>query len=168
MKLLGTVASLLLASNLMAGVDVRFSGSCADQGDFDAQGADVEYFGLGLDLFGENKAECVITTTIPAKRGFTINVSDFKAEGFAQVEGSGFASMFVNHRFNGQTVRGVRDFTNKTGNLLVAQRAIGVSKCDSKVVLRTKLTTTARNADLFQDSAQSNTVRYKIRYVRCR
>lgn len=169
MRLFGFVLSFALTSSLFA-VDVRFSGACAD-GTFDAQGADVEYSNLNLDLLngvGAESAECVITTSIPAKSGFTINVSEFKAEGFAEIEGRGLASMFVNHRFNGQIVRGARDIARNTSSLVVFQRAVGVSSCGDQVVLRTKLTTKASNAVLLQDSATSNTVRYKVKYVRCR
>lgn len=169
MKLLGTLATLLLSTQLSAAVDVRFAGSCAN-GDFDAVGTDVEYFNLNLDLFngqGSESAECVMTTTISGKRKFTINVSDFKAEGFAEIDGSGLATLFVNHRFNGQIVAGDRDVTRKSGSLLVAQRAIGTAKCGQDVVIRTKLTTKASNAIVFQDSAVSNTVRYKFKYIPC-
>ncbi len=167
--LLTTALSFLVSASAFAGVDVRFSGACS-AGDFDAQGADIEYFNLDLDLLegsGSEKKECVITTTIPQRPGYYINVSQFLAQGAAEIDGNGLVSLFVNHRFNNQDKPGARDIARNSRDLTVSQTAIGVSLCNEKVVLRTKLTATAKDAFFIQDKATSNNVKYRFAYVRC-
>lgn len=167
--LLTTALSLLVSTSAFSSVDVRFSGSCA-AGDFDAQGGDIEYFNLDLDLLegsGSEKKECVITTTIPQRRGFFINVSQFLAQGAAEMDGNGLVSLFVNHRFNNQNAPGARDIARNSRNMTVSQTAIGVSLCNEKVVLRTKLTATAKDAIFIQDKATSNNVKYRFAYIPC-
>jgi hypothetical protein len=167
--LLTTALSFLISASAFGAVDVRFSGACSG-GDFDAQGGDIEYFNLDLDLLegaGNEKKECIMTTTIPQKPGFFINVSQFLAQGAAEIDGNGLVSLFVNHRFNNQDAPGKRDIARNSRNMTVSQTAIGVSRCNEKVVLRTRLTATAKDAFFLQDKATSNNVKYRFSYVRC-
>ncbi len=109
----------------------------------------------------------MITTTIPQRPGYYINVSQFLAQGAAEIDGNGLVSLFVNHRFNNQDKPGARDIARNSRDLTVSQTAIGVSLCNEKVVLRTKLTATAKDAFFIQDKATSNNVKYRFAYVRC-
>jgi len=169
--------SLVLASVLISGMatsafstpkeaKVKFDGSCR-AADFSASGTDIEYFNLNLDLDNSGSKECVITTTLPAKPGLRINVSSFKAEAFAEVPHHGLATLTVNHRFNGQQELVSRAIGRESGGLVAQQTAIGISSCGQAVELRTKLATKSVNSIVLQDSAQSNTVSYRVAYVPC-
>lgn len=163
-------ASFLLSSSAMAQVSVDFAGACSN-GDFQAVGNDISYFNLDLDLFegrGGEAKDCSITTTIPARRGFLINVSAFQAEAFAEIESrDGLATLLVNHRFKGQIVGSNRDVARRSEGLIARQGAVAVSKCSEEIQLRTRISTRAKDAVLFLDNAQSNTVSYRFAYVRC-
>lgn len=163
-------ASLLLSGSAMADVSVQFDGACRN-GDFQAVGADISYFNLDLDLFEGNGGEakdCAITTTIPARRGFAVDVSTFQAEGFADISSSdGLATLLVNHRFNGQVVGSNRDVARSSKPLIARQSVIGRSICSGQVQLRTRISTRAKDATLILDNAQSKTVRYRFRYLPC-
>ncbi len=168
MKKLVLALSLLgFMGSASASVNVRFAGDCAG-GQFDAQNLDVEYFNLNLDLFGSGKAECVITTTVPARRGYYVLASEFLAQGQA-VDVQNIASLFVNHRFNGQIIPGKRDTARIDKDLTVIDRAFAKSQCGRRAVIRTKITATTNRAQFLFDQATSNTkkIRYKYRYVRC-
>ncbi|MFW7380724.1 MAG: hypothetical protein ACOH5I_18060 [Oligoflexus sp.] len=172
MKLLtGILGTLLISGSAMAsGIKVDFAGACQN-GDFQAVGADVSYFNLDLDLFngfGGEAKDCVITTKIPARSGLRINVSDFQAEAFAQITADrGLASLLVNHRFNGQIVGSNRDVATDSRDMLAEQTAVALSKCGEKVQLQTRISTRAKDAVLFLDNTKSNTVSYKIKYIKC-
>ncbi len=166
------LASVLLSALVSASAfassaaQARFDGACAGGG-FSASGTDIEYFDLNLDLDNTGSKECVITTTLPARSGFRINVSSFKAEAFADLRTDGLAILTVNHRFNGQLSEVYRSVAKESGALVAQQTAIGISSCGQPVELRTKVATKSVNATLLQDSAVSNTVSYRILYVPC-
>jgi len=168
--------SIILASVLLSGfassafstpqAKVRFEGACQGGG-FSASGADIEYFNLNLDLDNSGSKDCIITTTLPAQPGLFINVSSFKAEAFADVRDQGLALLTVNHRFNGQSELVSRATAKQSGGLVAEQTAIGVAECGKPVELRTRITAKSVNATLLQDSAQSNTVSYRVAYKPC-
>jgi len=172
MKLLSSIlGTLLLSGSAMAsGVSVDFAGACKN-GDFQAVRGDISYFDLDLDLNkgdGGEAKDCVFTTNIPARSGFRINISEFQAEAVSIITANrGVASLLVNHRFNGQVVASNRDIAQTSKDLLAEQKAIGVSKCGEKVQIQTRISTRANNAIVFLDNAKSNTVSYKLKYVRC-
>ena len=169
------VSSLLLSglvsASAFASPTVRFSGVCAN-GDFDASGIEIGYSNLNLDLDESNgkiaSAECTITTTLPARHGFRITASDFKLQADALVsDPNGLASVFVNHRFNGQDLNGVSAITRKDGPLRAQQLTIGATGCDKPVELRTVVKVKAKNAIVLQQDALARVVSYKLQYVQC-
>lgn len=173
MRFTKIIPSLLISSSAFAASapDIRFSGVCK-KAKFEILSDKIIYSKLGLQLREEKgrlaSAECIITSTLPAKAGYRINVSEFDAEANAVVlDPKGFASLFVNHRFNGEDLDGLSSISRKDGKLSAKQKSGMVGECNQEAVVRSKLTLKAKHADLKFGVDGSDAVTHRYTYSPC-
>lgn len=176
MKLVPILACLIVESPLppvdLAKPEIRFSGVCEDA-EYELDEGTITFSKLGLNLLEEEgrlaSAECMITSSLPAKDGYRISVSEFKAEADALIldETIGFASLFVNHRFNGEDLDGLSSISREDGKLLAEQGTGMEGLCGQEAVLRSKLAIKGKAVDIKVggDEAENPSLRYS--YVPC-
>jgi hypothetical protein len=163
MKIAAILCTLLAGNSgsdlTLPSPSVRFSADCEKgQVEITANAATpnentIVFKKLGLNLQEEEgkiaSAECTITSTLAGKEGYRIGVSKFTAEADANVpDGKGFASLFVNHGFNGEDLDGLSSFSRKDGKLLAEQSSFKEGECGQEAVLRSKLTVKGKKSEI--------------------
>lgn len=159
-KFFTALAVVLISSSSMADEPtIRFSGDCA-AGHADVVNTDVVLYNLNLDLFEAGSSEssrknCLITTDIPAREGFQVTRSRFKAEAFA-ANVDGVASLLVDNRFINQRSNGAGDTTRGEDKALVVFNNVSnqdADSCGKAATIITEISVRTFDADLIFEDA---------------
>ncbi len=160
-RIITTLVLVFLSAPLWAqsNINVWFSGSCKNTGNFDVQQGDIEFFNLNLDTFADSQVKrntCVINAEFSSRNGYYLDLSWVQVEALGSVEEQGGGALLsVAHRTNNSWSNEVDDVTREVGEtpLLVKIKNVAKGVCNHTFRFDTRIELAAKLGFVIQEQA---------------